>query len=46
LFVNGSLNRDYTLVVGLVILYAALLILLNLMVDLLYGLVDPRVRYD
>lgn len=45
-FVNGSLNRDYTLVVGLVILYAALLIVLNLIVDLLYGLVDPRVRYD
>jgi oligopeptide transport system permease protein len=45
-FVNGSLNRDYTLIVGLVVLYAALLILLNLAVDLIYVLLDPRVRYD
>ena len=45
-FVNGSLNRDYTLVVGLVIVYAALLIALNLLVDFVYVLLDPRVRYD
>jgi oligopeptide transport system permease protein len=45
-FVNGSLNRDYTLVVGLVILYAALLVTLNLVVDFIYVLLDPRVRYD
>jgi oligopeptide transport system permease protein len=45
-FVNGSLNRDYTLVVGLVMLYAMLLIVLNLLVDLIYLLLDPRVRYD
>jgi oligopeptide transport system permease protein len=45
-FVNGSLNRDYTLVVGLVILYAVLLIVLNLLVDLIYVLLDPRVKYD
>jgi oligopeptide transport system permease protein len=44
--VNGSLNRDYTLVVGLVVLYAGLLILLNLLVDLAYVFLDPRVRYD
>jgi oligopeptide transport system permease protein len=44
--VNGSLNRDYTLVVGLVVLYAALLVLLNLAVDLAYVLLDPRVRYE
>jgi oligopeptide transport system permease protein len=44
-FVNGSLNRDYTLVVGLVILYATLLVLLNLVVDFLYTLLDPRVKY-
>jgi len=43
--VNGSLNRDYTLVVGLVLLYAALLILLNLLVDFAYLLIDRRVRY-
>jgi oligopeptide transport system permease protein len=45
-FVNGSLNRDYTLVVGLVMLYAALLVALNLAVDFVYTLLDPRVRYD
>jgi len=44
--VNGSLNRDYTLVVGLVLLYAVILILLNLLVDLTYVLLDRRVRYD
>jgi len=43
-FVNGALNRDYTLVMGLVILYAWLIILLNLLVDVLYGVLDPRVR--
>jgi oligopeptide transport system permease protein len=42
--VNGSLNRDYTLVVGLVILYAAILIVLNLVVDVVYVLLDPRVK--
>src|SRR5882724_4299703 len=41
--VNGSLNRDYTMVVGLVVLYAALLVLLNLLVDLAYVLLDRRV---
>lgn len=43
-FVNGALNRDYTLVLGLVIFYAALIITLNLVVDLLYGFLDPRIR--
>lgn len=43
-FVNGALNRDYTLVLGLVIFYAVLIILLNLIVDLLYGYIDPRIR--
>ncbi|MDJ0905206.1 MAG: oligopeptide ABC transporter permease OppB [Woeseiaceae bacterium] len=43
-FVNGALNRDYTLVLGIVIFYAALVVLLNLLVDLLYGVIDPRIR--
>ena len=43
-FVNGALNRDYTLVMGLVIFYAALIIVLNLCVDLAYGFLDPRIR--
>jgi oligopeptide transport system permease protein len=44
--VNGSLNRDYTLVVGLVVLYALLLLVFNLLVDLAYTLLDPRIRYE
>lgn len=44
-FVNGALNRDYTLVLGIVIFYAALIVALNLVVDVLYGVIDPRVRY-
>src|SRR5690606_25894668 len=44
LFVRGALNRDYTLVLGIVIFYAILIILLNLLVDLLYGFLDPRIR--
>ena len=43
---NSSLSRDYTMVVGLVLLYAILLLVLNLLVDLAYGLLDPRVRYE
>ena len=43
-FINGALNRDYTLVLGIVIFYAALVIGLNLVVDLLYGILDPRIR--
>jgi oligopeptide transport system permease protein len=43
-FVQGALNRDYTLVMGTVITYAVLIILLNLAVDLLYGLLDPKAK--
>jgi oligopeptide transport system permease protein len=45
-FVNGALNRDYTLVMGVVIYYATFVILLNLLADILYAALDPRVRYD
>ncbi|MEJ0070011.1 MAG: ABC transporter permease subunit [Pseudomonadota bacterium] len=41
-FIQGALNRDYTLVMGVVILYAGLIILLNLVVDLLYRVLDPK----
>jgi oligopeptide transport system permease protein len=44
--VNSSLNRDYTMVVGLVIVYAVLLLVLNLLVDFLYTVLDPRVKYE
>jgi oligopeptide transport system permease protein len=43
-FIQGALNRDYTLVMGTVIVFAVLIILLNLIVDLLYGLLDPKVK--
>ena len=43
-FIRGALNRDYTLVMGIVIFYATLVIVLNLIVDLLYGVLDPRIR--
>jgi oligopeptide transport system permease protein len=42
--VQGAVNRDYTLVLGMVIIYSALLIGLGLLVDLLYAWLDPRVR--
>ncbi len=44
-FVRGALNRDYTLVLGVVVFYATLIIAFNLIVDILYAVIDPRVRY-
>jgi oligopeptide transport system permease protein len=45
-FVQAALDRDYTVVMGVVIVYAAMIITLNLLVDLVYGLLDPKVRED
>jgi oligopeptide transport system permease protein len=45
-FVQAALNRDYTLVMGVTVFYGVLIILANLAVDLVYGLLDPRIRYD
>ena len=45
-FVQAALNRDYTLVMGVTIFYGVLIIFANLAVDLLYGVLDPRIRYD
>jgi oligopeptide transport system permease protein len=45
-FVNSSLNRDYPLLMGLVLLYATLLLLLNFAADVLLALLDRRVRYE
>ena len=44
--VQGALNRDYTLVMGMVVIYSALLIAMGLVVDLLYAWLDPRIRYS
>lgn len=43
-FVQGALNRDYTLVMGVVIVYGMLIIAFNYLVDLIYALLDPRIR--
>ena len=43
-FVDGAFNRDYTLVMGVTILYGVLIVLANLVADLCYALLDPRVR--
>ncbi len=43
-FVQGALNRDYTLVMGVVVFYGCLIIVLNFLVDLMYGWLDPRLR--
>jgi len=43
-FIQGALNRDYTLVMGVVICYATLIIFLNFLADIAYGILDPRVR--
>lgn len=45
-FVLGAINRDYTLVMGTVVLIAIFVIVFNLAVDIVYGLLDPRVRHD
>jgi oligopeptide transport system permease protein len=42
--VQGALNRDYTLVMGMVVVYATLMVALNLLVDIAYAWLDPRVR--
>ena len=45
-FVEGALNRDYTLVMGTVVVVAVFVLIFNLVVDILYAVVDPRIRFD
>ena len=45
-FVQGALNRDYTLVMGIVVFYGVLIIVFNLLVDLAYAWLDPKVKYS
>ncbi|MDZ4728325.1 MAG: oligopeptide ABC transporter permease OppB [Xanthomonadales bacterium] len=45
-FVQGALNRDYTLVMGVVIFYGVVIVLLNFLVDLLYAWLNPKIRYE
>ena len=44
--IEGILNRDYPVVQGAILLVSAILVFVNLLVDLLYGMIDPRIRYD
>lgn len=44
-FVKSALNRDYTMILGTVIVYSAILVVMNLIVDILYGILDPRISY-
>ena len=45
-FVDGALNRDYTVVLGITILYGIAILVANLIADLVYALLDPRIRYQ
>ena len=45
-FVQGALNRDYTLVMGVVVFYGVIIILLNFIVDILYAWMNPKIRYN
>lgn len=44
-FVQSSFNRDYTLIMGVVIVYSVILIIMNFVVDIVYSLLDPRISY-
>jgi oligopeptide transport system permease protein len=43
-FVNSAINRDYSLLMGAILIYSTLVIVMNLAVDVLYAVLDPRVR--
>lgn len=45
-FVKSALNRDYMLILGTVIVYSLILVMMNFIVDLLYGFLDPRISYN
>jgi oligopeptide transport system permease protein len=44
-FIQSAQNRDYTLIMGTVIVYSAILLVMNFLVDILYGLMDPRISF-
>ena len=45
-FVNGALSRDYTLTMATVVIVGVMIVVFNLLVDLAYGIIDPRVRHE
>ena len=44
-FVQSAINRDYTLIMGEVIVYSLILVTMNFVVDIVYGFLDPRISY-
>ena len=44
-FIQSALNRDYTLIMGTVIVYSVILLVMNFVVDIVYGFMDPRISY-
>ncbi len=44
-FIQSALNRDYTLIMGTVIVYSVVLLVMNFVVDIVYGIMDPRISY-
>ncbi|MFW6313290.1 MAG: ABC transporter permease [Spirochaetota bacterium] len=44
-FINSAFNRDYTMIMGTVIVFSALLLVMNFIVDIIYGYLDPRISY-
>jgi len=46
LFVQGVFQRDYGLIMGTVLFYAFMVAVVNLIVDILYAVIDPRIRYE
>jgi oligopeptide transport system permease protein len=45
-FADSIVARDYSMIMAVILLYGVLLMFMNLIVDLLYGVVDPRIRYS
>lgn len=45
-FIESINNRDYPLIMGVTVFYSALLIFMNLIVDIMYGVIDPRIKYE
>jgi len=44
-FIQSALNRDYTLILGTVIVYSVILVIMNFIVDIVYAYLDPRISY-
>ena len=46
LLIQGILNRDYPVVQGAILVISAIFVFSNLLVDMLYTMIDPRIRYE